>query len=81
MHAAAEVLHGLEYAKSKWPYRPDDPDAIPALLILSKSIQGCLHNLQRDIHRGLLIVGNLIWQEVSNPYDSGGASLLCEDLK
>jgi hypothetical protein len=51
------------------------------LLLLSKSIQGCLHNLQGGIHRCVLIARNFIWQEVSNPYHARGASVLGKDLK
>jgi len=68
-------------ATNKYSPRPSGELSIPALLILSKSIQSRLHNLQGGIHRCVLIAGNLIWQEVNNPYHTRGASVLREDLK
>ena len=49
--------------------------------ISRQSIEGCLHNPQCCLHRGLLIVGNLVRQEVSNPHHACSASALGEDLK
>ena len=39
-----------------------------ASLIFGKSIQSCLHYLEGCIHCRLLIAGNLLRQEVSNPH-------------
>src|SRR4029453_8310916 len=68
-------------ATNKYSPRPSGEISIPALLILSKSIQSRLHNLQGGIHRCVLIAGNLIWQEVNNPYHARGASVLRKALK